>query len=145
PSPVAFDCVPELEQPDDPFGPGRAEAQLAALLHALLETPVPIAATRVRVPTFAGLGVSLDVELAKPVEIDLVRAALIEAPGVELWDPGAPGPSTRDAATRSQVLVGRLRRDPTSAAGALLWLAADPVRLAATNAVRLAEARLELH
>ena len=42
-------------------------------------------------------------------------------------------------------LVGRLRRDPTSPAGVLLWLAADPVRLAATNAVRLAEARLELH
>jgi aspartate-semialdehyde dehydrogenase len=144
-SPVAFDCVPELEHPEDPFGPAAADTQLAALLHALLETQLPLAATRVRVPTFAGLGVSLAVELAKPTEVSLVRAALLEAPGVELWDSGAPGPSTRDAATRSQVLVGRVRRDPTSAAGALLWLAADPVRLAATNAVRLAEARLELH
>ena len=143
--PVAFDCVPELEHPADPYGPGPAEEQLASLLQALLEAPVPVAATRVRVPTFAGLGASLAVELAKPADLDAVRAALLEAAGLELWDPEATGPTTRDAAARSEVLVGRVRRDPTSPAGVLLWLAADPVRLAATNAVRLAEARLELH
>lgn len=143
--PVAFDCVPELEHPPDPYGAGPAEAQLVSLLQALLDTLVPVAATRVRVPTFAGLGASLAVELSKPADLDDVRAALLDAAGLELWDPEATGPTTRDAATRSEVLVGRLRRDPTSPAGVLLWLAADPVRLAATNAVRLAEARLELH
>jgi aspartate-semialdehyde dehydrogenase len=42
------------------------------------------------------------------------------------------------------VLVGRIRRDPTSERGLLFWLAADPVRLAATNAVQLAEARFHV-
>jgi aspartate-semialdehyde dehydrogenase len=144
--PVAFDCVPELEHPeDDPFGAGPAERRLVALLQALLGAPVPIAATRVRVPTFSGLGASLAVELGKPADPGEVRAALLEAPGLELWDPRAPGPSTRDAASRTRVLVGRLRRDPTAPAGLLLWLTADPVRLAATNAVRIAEARFALH
>jgi aspartate-semialdehyde dehydrogenase len=144
-APVAFDCVPELEHPEDPFGAGPAEARLVALLQALLGAPVPIAATRVRVPTFSGLGASLAVELGKPADPADVRAALLDAPGLELWDPEAPGPSTRDAGSRTRVLVGRLRRDPTGPAGVLLWLAADPVRLAATNAVRIAEARFELH
>jgi len=143
--PVAFDCVPELGHPEDAFAPTPAEARLAGLVQALLGAPIPIAATRVRVPTFSGIGASLAVELARDAAPEDVRAALLEAPGVELRDPAALGPTTRDAAARDQVLVGRLRRDPTSPRGMLLWLAADPVRLTATNAVRIAEARLALH
>ena len=37
------------------------------------------------------------------------------------------------------VLVGRVRSDPTSPCGVQFWLALDPVRLAASCAVRLAE------
>lgn len=145
-APIAFDCVPELEHPADPFGAGPAEARLVTLVQALLGAPVAIGMTRVRVPTFSGLGASLAVELAAAAAPEEVRTALFEAPGVELWEPDAPGPSTRAAASRTRVLVGRLRRDPAAAGpGFLLWLAADPVRLAATNAVRIAEARLDLH
>ena len=55
---------------------------------------------------------------------------------------GAPaGPSMRDAAGEYDVLVGRLRPDPTRLNGVLLWLALDPVRVAAQAAVRLAELR----
>ncbi len=144
--PIAFDCVPELEHPGDAHGPGPAEAGLVAVLHRILGEPVPIALTRVRVPTFAGLGLSLSVELGEAATSLAVREALVKAPGVELWDPDAVGPTTRDAVSRATVLVGRLRRDPSAAAGAhLLWIAADPVRLAAANAVRIAEAGLDLH
>jgi aspartate-semialdehyde dehydrogenase len=143
--PIAFDCVPELEHPADVHGPGPEESGVVGAVQRLLGEPVPISVTRVRVPIFAGLGASLWIEGAEPALPEPAREALLKAPGVELWDPVAPGPSTRDAITRSAVLVGRMRRDPAAAPGLLLWLAADPVRLAATNAVRIAEARLELH
>jgi aspartate-semialdehyde dehydrogenase len=143
--PVAFDCVPELEHPTDGHGPGPAETRLLAMLRRILGEPVPMALTRVRVPTFAGLGASLAVELGEAASPEAVREALVKAPDVELWDPDAVGPTTRDAVGRANVLVGRLRRDPTAPSGILLWIAADPVRLAATNAVRIAEARLDLH
>jgi aspartate-semialdehyde dehydrogenase len=143
--PVAFDCVPELEHPADAHGAGPGEAAVVGLLQRLLGAPVPLALTRVRVPTFAGLGVSLALETHEPATPEAVRDVLLKAPSIELWDPDAVGPSTRDAVSRSSVLVGRLRRDPTTAGGLLLWIAADPVRLAATNAVRIAEARFDLH
>ena len=44
-----------------------------------------------------------------------------------------------------QVLVGRLRSDPSVEHGLQLWLAADVLRLAAANAVRLAVSRLRVH
>jgi aspartate-semialdehyde dehydrogenase len=56
-------------------------------------------------------------------------------------EPGT-GPSTRDAVGESAVRVGRLREDPARDHGLQLWLAIDPIRLAATTALRLAEARL---
>jgi aspartate-semialdehyde dehydrogenase len=144
--PVAFDCVPELEHPSDAHGPGPEEASLVGVLQRILGEPVPIALTRVRVPTFAGLGATLALETREPAPPEAVRELLLEAPGVEPWDPDALGPTTRDAVARATVLVGRLRRDPTAPGGGLLlWIAADPVRLAAANAVRLAEARLDLH
>jgi aspartate-semialdehyde dehydrogenase len=48
-------------------------------------------------------------------------------------------------AGRDVVLVGRVRRDPSTPHGLLLWVVADALRLAAANAVELAAARLQLH
>ena len=143
--PIAFDCVPELEHPPDLHGPGPAEASLVAVVQRLLGEPVPTSLTRVRVPTFAGLGVSLALETRDPATPELARELLLKAAAVELWDPDAAGPTARDAVSRACVLVGRVRRDPSSPGGLLLWISADPVRLAASNGVRIAEARFGLH
>jgi aspartate-semialdehyde dehydrogenase len=141
--PIAFDCVPELGHPADAHGPGPEEAAAVGLLQRLLGAPVPTALTRVRVPTFGGLGASLALETREPATPELARELLHKAASLEIWDPDAAGPTTRDAIGRSTVLVGRVRRDPSAAGGLLLWIAADPVRLAASNAVRLAEARFD--
>lgn len=144
--PVAFDCVPELEHPSDPHGVGPEEAALVAAVQRIVRTELPLALTRVRVPTFAGLGASLAIETREPASAEAVREALLKAPGLELWDPDAVGPTTRDAVSRAVVLAGRVRRDPTASPnGFLVWIAADPVRLAASNAVRIAESHLDLH
>ncbi len=141
--PVAFDCIPSLGELE-PGGATSFESALARDLQRMLGAHVGIAATALRVPTFSGDGAALTLEFDRPLSPEDARSALREAPGVELWEGAAPGPTTRATTGRESVLVGRLRADPTSERGLMLWLAADSVRLAASNAVKLAEARLAL-
>ena len=64
------------------------------------------------------------------------------APGVALVDEPAYNryPMPIDAAGRDEVLVGRIRRDPSHPRGIVLWLSSDNLRKgAATNAVQVAE------
>ena len=89
-----------------------------------------------------GLGVVLHLSTREPLSVTDARALLGKADGVDLWPDDAEGPSLRAAAGRGEVLVGRVATDPSLGNGLRLWLATDPVCLAATNAVRLAEARL---
>jgi aspartate-semialdehyde dehydrogenase len=117
------------------------ECSLASDLRRLVGEGVGIAVSSVRVPTFAGDAATLCLETETALDPREARELLAKAPGVELWDVDAEGPNTRATAGRDVVLVGRLRRDPSSERGLLLWLAADTLHLAAANGVKLAEAR----
>jgi aspartate-semialdehyde dehydrogenase len=134
--PVAFDCLPTIGPPGG-AGETDHEARLAAALERLLGRPLPLAVTAVRVPTFSGDGISLRVETERSLSPEEACAALEKASGVEVW-PDASGPSTRTAVGRDAALVGRVRE---AAGGIQLWIAADGLRLAAGNGVKLAEAR----
>lgn len=137
--PVAFDCLPAVGEGVAEGATGH-ECALADALARILGAPLALAHTAVRVPTFSGDGVALVVETERPLGPEDACSVLAKAPGVVLW-PDAAGPSTRTAAGRDEVLVGRVRRDPSVACGLQLWVAADGLRIAASNAARLAEAR----
>jgi aspartate-semialdehyde dehydrogenase len=92
------------------------------------------------VPAFSGLGIQIALELEPLLAPEAIEKLLEEAPGTRVFG-AAGGPSMRDAAGEGDVLVGRVRSDPTRVNGALLWLALDPVRVTAQAAVRLAEMR----
>ncbi len=139
--PVAFDCIPALGA-GDPGGATEREALLAGSLSRLLGGDVRIAATLIQVPTFVGFGASLAVETRRPLDPKEAEEALAGSPGIELWQGDASGQTLRAAAGRDRVLVGRVRRDPTRESGLLLWIASDVLRLAASNAVEVAVARL---
>jgi aspartate-semialdehyde dehydrogenase len=141
--PVAFDLLPAVGDVEED-GSTAIETALARDLRRLLGEHVGIGVSSVRVPTFAGDAATLCIETEAPLDPREARALLAKAPGVELWDLDAEGPNTRATAGRDVVLVGRLRRDPSSEHGLLLWLAADTLHLAAVNGVKLAEARLGL-
>jgi len=132
--PMAFDCGPS--------GDTGREGQAVDDLTRLLGEEVGFSVTGVRVPTFLGLGSLLHVVTREPLAPDEARGLLTKAPGVELWPETDAGPSLREATGRDEVLVGRLRSDPTVSNGLRLWIASDAVCLAAGNAVKLAEARL---
>jgi aspartate-semialdehyde dehydrogenase len=85
---------------------------------------------------------SVNVQTRAPIEPEEVRALLRSAPGVEVIDdPAADGyPTARAATGRDEVLVGRIRRDPSHPRALNLWVVADNLlKGAATNAVQLAE------
>ena len=143
PGPVAFDCLPAPGTLEED-GSTERETELARGLQRLLGNELQVSATVVQVPVFVGHGAALAIETARPLDVKQAERLLDESPGVELWDEGR-GPSTRTAAGRDVALVGRVRRDPGSENGLLLWVAADLLRLAAANAVALATTRLHTH
>jgi aspartate-semialdehyde dehydrogenase len=138
--PVAFDCLPAV---GDVNGDGSTESELALTrdVPRLLGRPdLAVAATVVQVPTFHGHGISLALELERPLEPTRAAELLGKASGV-IFQHEPSGPTTRAAIGDEHVRVGRLRVDASVPAGLLLWVVADVVRLSAVNAVRLAEAR----
>ena len=143
---VAFDCVPTVGQSTPGAGGATApETLLVRDLQRLLGRAVPIAAIFVQIPTFVGDGSALAVETERPLAPEELVGIFEKAPGVELWTQDDIGPTTRDTIGRDTAMVGRVRRDPSCENGLLLWVAADALRLAASNAVKLAEARLHVH
>ena len=154
PSQVAFDCIPGVagvgEDEDDDAGGGatRVEQRLARDVRRLIGSELLIAVTAVQVPTFVGDGASLAIETEAPVSREEAEEIFAKAPGVELWPQDTVGPTLRDTAGCERVLVGRVRSDPSRGPdehGLLLWLAGDSLRIAAANAVKLAETRLRLN
>jgi aspartate-semialdehyde dehydrogenase len=74
------------------------------------------------------------------------RELLAAAPGVVVLDRPGDGlyPLAKDAAGRDDVLVGRIRRDPSAERCLNLWIVGDNLRKgAATNAVQVAELLVE--
>ncbi len=143
PARVAFDCVPVPGEADDGAGGGSVcELALARDLRRLVDPEVGISVSCVQVPTFAGEGGTLAIETREPVEISQARELFQKVPGIELWDEDEIGPTTRDSAGRDVALVGRVRVDSAVENGLLLWMTTDTLRLAASNAVKVAETRL---
>ncbi len=135
---VAFDTLPST----GPIGVGDLTASEAATQRdfARLVPGVRAAVAALRVPTFSGLGIQVALELEQRIAPEAIEKLLDEAPGTRVF--GTPaGPSLRDAAGEAEVLVGRVRLDPTRVNGVMLWLALDPVRVTVTAALRLAELR----
>ncbi len=141
--PHAFDChVHDGPEDGDKEGRAPAEAELTSILRRLLGSDVRIAVTCIHVPAFAGQGTALAIETEHPISIQRAAEVLAAADGIDVC-PAGEAPSTRDSVGRDEVIIGRLRADSSVDAGhgLLVWLAGDPLRLAATNAARLLRAR----
>jgi aspartate-semialdehyde dehydrogenase len=113
------------------------ESKLRDETRKILELPsLPVSATCVRVPVLVGHGEAVWVETERPLEPEHARDLLGAAPGIALADFPTPGA----AAGRDDVLVGRVRRDPTVENGLALFVVGDNLRKgAALNAIQIAE------
>ena len=117
------------------------ESKLRAETRKILELPdLPISATCVRVPVLVGHAEAVWVETEAPLSPAEARRLLGTAPGLRLDE----FPTPRDAAGIDEVLVGRIRRDPTVENGLVLFVVGDNLRKgAALNAIQIAEFLLE--
>jgi aspartate-semialdehyde dehydrogenase len=118
------------------------ESKLRAETRKILEVPeLPFSATCVRVPVLVGHSQAIWVETEELLSPEQARKVLAGAPSVSLFE---PYPTPRDAVGRDDVLVGRIRRDPTAENGLVLFACCDNLRKgAALNAIQIAELLLQ--
>ena len=113
------------------------EVKLREETRKILELPeLPVSATCVRVPVVVGHAESIWIETEEPLEPAMAERILAESPGLRLEKVPAHG----HAIGIDEVLVGRVRSDPTAENGLVLFLVCDNLRKgAALNAVQIAE------
>ncbi len=113
------------------------ESKLRDETRKILELPgLPVQATCVRVPVMIGHAEAVWVELDDDLSVEQARSLFEAAPSVRVEDVPSPG----KARGGDDVLVGRIRRDPTVERGLALFIAADNLRKgAALNAIQIAE------
>ena len=113
------------------------ESKLRAETQKIMELPdLLIQATCVRVPVMVGHAEAVWIETEQPLSAEQARELLAAAPSVRVEEFPSPG----KAAGEDEVLVGRIRRDPTVENGIALFIACDNLRKgAALNGIQVAE------
>ncbi len=114
----------------------RIERHLATLL-APWHVPLP-SLCLLHAPVFHGYTASLWVEFRQRTGLDEIRESL-EGGRVEVYGPDLDPPNNVGIAGQAAVAVGGVRLDRNVPRAAWLWFAADNLRLAAENALAIAQ------
>ncbi len=154
--PIAFNYIPHIAKFTED-GYTKEEHKLVDETRKIMrDDKIKVSATTVRVPIFVGHGESINIETKRKLTADEARDLLREMPGVLVMDESYPenprgDPLERTYPTgldvrrcRDEVLVGRIREDPTIENGLNLWCVSDNLRKgAALNVVQIGEGLLE--
>jgi aspartate-semialdehyde dehydrogenase len=138
---IAFNCIPHIDKFLDD-GSTKEEWKMVVETKKILDPDIAVFATCVRVPVFIGHGEAVNVEFERPVTAGEARAALRDAPGVEVVDVREDGGyvTPLECAGEDAVYVSRIRKDPTVPHGLSFWCVSDNLRKgAALNAVQIVE------
>ncbi len=148
PHPYAFNVFSHNDRVDPESGYNGEEQKVMAETRLLLDAPdLPVGITCVRVPVLRAHAIAISAELEGPVDVDAVRSALAEAPGVRIVDDREKNhfPMPIEAQNQGDVLAGRFRVDASDPSGrtVALFVSGDQLlKGAALNAVQIAEAML---
>jgi aspartate-semialdehyde dehydrogenase len=132
-----------------PDGSNEEERKVAEELRKVMGMPdLGVSVTCVRVPVLRAHSIAANVEFEGPApSVEEARAALAQAPGIRLVDDAASNhyPMPSEASGADEVLVGRVRHDPSHPSAVSLFVCGDQLRKgAALNAVQIAERCLAL-
>ncbi|MBI2166685.1 MAG: aspartate-semialdehyde dehydrogenase [Candidatus Omnitrophica bacterium] len=109
----------------------------------IFRTPeLKIVATTIRVPVLRAHSESIVVEFERPLSEEEAKKILQKSPGVEVVDRRKENyfPMPIEASGKDNILVGRIRKDPSSENGLAFFVSGDQLRKgAALNAVQIAE------
>jgi aspartate-semialdehyde dehydrogenase len=148
PHPIAFNVLPQVETFKGGDDYTTEERKMMAETRKILGAgeELGISATCARVPVFNSHSESVNLQTRDDLDPESCRELLAAAPGIVVLDDPAEGiyPLASAAAGRDDVLVGRIRRDPSHERCLNLWIVGDNLRKgAATNAVQVAEVLVE--
>ena len=140
---IAFNVLPQAGNFPEGDDYTDEEQKLVNETRKILgDSAIGVSATCTRVPVYVGHSESVNVQTREPLSPDDCRELLSAAPGLSVLDDPADGiyPLAIEAAGRDEVLVGRIRRDPSHERALNLFIVGDNLRKgAALNAVQLAE------
>jgi aspartate-semialdehyde dehydrogenase len=135
---VAFNLLAENGESSRP-NLADARTAIARDVAAYLAGRAPVPAIQlVQAPVFYGYAFAAYAEFESAQPPEQLEAAFSNL-GVKVSAPGDRAPSNVSVAGESQIQLARIQPDRNVSAGVWLWGAADNLRLATTNAVRIAE------
>ncbi|MEX0980504.1 MAG: aspartate-semialdehyde dehydrogenase [Bacteroidales bacterium] len=108
----------------------------------IMHSDIEVSTTCVRVPVMRNHSEALWIETKDELTVEQVRGAMKKAEGVTLVDDpeNQKYPMPIDCEGKSDVFVGRIRKDLTNPKGIALWCVGDQIKKgAALNAVQIAE------
>lgn len=146
---IAFNCFSH-NSALGPDGYNEEETKMVKETRKIFNCPqIAITATCVRIPVMRAHCESINLEFTRPMTPETVRELLAKAPGVSVLDDREHNrfPMPIDATGKDDILVGRIRQDPSlpDNHGISFWVAGDQLRKgAALNAIQIAERLLEL-
>ncbi len=137
----AFNCIPQVGESTD-SGYSEEETKLIQETRKILEIgSLKITATAVRVPTFCGHGLSVNVEFLKKFgTLQEIRDLFDAVVGLKVLDSPAKHiyPTNVECIGNNLTLVGRIRQDPSVPFGINFWVISDNLRKgAALNAMEI--------
>jgi aspartate-semialdehyde dehydrogenase len=134
---VAFNLLSRFgEQSKPSLESTRAATAREVAQYLAGRAPVP-AIQFVQAPVFYGYAFNAYAEFSAAAP-ELLQSAF-RSLGVKVAAPGDPPPTNVSVAGESEIQLAPIESDPNVAAGAWIWGVADNLRLATTNAVRIAE------
>ncbi|MCX7927512.1 MAG: aspartate-semialdehyde dehydrogenase [Candidatus Omnitrophica bacterium] len=141
PQQLAYNVFPHIGSfSDDDYT--SEEWKLVKETHKIIgDSKIKISATTVRVPVRTGHSEAVYIETKEYISVEKVRKILKNAPGVIVVDDPAKAlyPMPKDVEGKTEVFVGRIRKDPFVKNGLWLWVVADNLlKGAASNAVQIA-------
>ncbi len=138
---IAFNCIPKIGEKQE-NGYSSEEEKIVKETRKILDLPdLAITATCVRVPTFFGHGLSVNVELKEDFgNIECVRELFDGFSGIRVLDNPEHEiyPTNIEGSGTDHVFVGRLRRDFSVKNGVNFWIMVDNIRKgAALNSLQI--------
>ena len=139
---IAFNLIPQIDVFMDNLYTKEEMKMIDETKKIIGDDALRITATTVRVPVYRSHAESVNVEFESEVSLDAARKALAAFPGVILRD----NPSEQEypmplfTSGKTDVEIGRLRRDESTDNALNFWICGDQIRKgAALNALQIAE------
>ena len=143
---IAFNLIPQIDVFMDNLYTKEEMKMIDETKKIMEDESLRITATTVRVPVYRSHAESVNVEFESAVSLDAARKVLATFPGVVLRD----NPSEQEypmplfTSGKTDVEVGRLRRDESADNALNFWICGDQIRKgAALNALQIAEYMIE--